>query len=83
MPPSTIEKRVNIDKYQAPQWLGVRAKRRFHVIAWSVDPDAYGHFMSKVRDEWVARDFGKVLVNVCETLVAQHLGMRSPPCVPR
>ena len=35
------------------------------VTPWSVDADEYGHFLSKVWDEWRARDFGKVLVNFC------------------
>ena len=51
------------------------------VTPWSVDADEYGHFLSKVWDEWRARDFGKVLVNVCETLVAQKMGLPSQVCV--
>ena len=45
------------------------------VTPWSVDPEEYGYFLSKVWDEWLARDVGKVLVNFCETLVVQHMGM--------
>jgi uncharacterized protein len=41
----------------------------------------YGYFLSKVWDEWLARDVGKVLVNFCETLVAQHMGLPSQVCV--
>jgi uncharacterized protein len=51
------------------------------VTPWSVDADEYGRFLSKVWDEWLARDLGKVLVNFCETLVAQHLGQPSQLCV--
>jgi uncharacterized protein len=51
------------------------------VTPWSVDPDEYGYFLSKVWDEWQARDVGKVLVNLCETLVAQHMGLPSQVCV--
>ena len=51
------------------------------VTPWSVDPDEYGHFLSRVWDEWRARDFGKVLVNFCETLVAQRLGLPAQVCV--
>jgi uncharacterized protein len=51
------------------------------VTPWSVDPEEYGRFLSKIWDEWLARDFGKVLVNFCETLVAQHLGLPSQICV--
>jgi hypothetical protein len=28
----TIDQYLNIDKYHAPQWLGTRAARRFHVM---------------------------------------------------
>jgi uncharacterized protein len=51
------------------------------VTPWSVDAGEYGAFLSKIWDEWLARDFGKVLVNFCETLVAQHLGLPSQVCV--
>jgi uncharacterized protein len=51
------------------------------VTPWSVDPEEYGRFLSKIWDEWLARDFGKVLVNFCETLVVQRMGMPSQICV--
>ena len=51
------------------------------VTPWSVDAEEYGYFLSKVWDEWQARDVGKVLVNFCETLVAQHMGLPSQVCV--
>lgn len=51
------------------------------VTDWSVDPDEWGYFLSRVFDEWRSRDIGKVMVNQIETLVAQHLGMPSQLCV--
>jgi uncharacterized protein len=51
------------------------------VTDWSVDPDRYGYFLSRVFDEWVRKDLGKVLVNHFETLVAQHLGLPSQICI--
>jgi uncharacterized protein len=51
------------------------------VTEWSVDPDEYGAFLCRVWDEWLARDYGKVLVNFCETLVVQHMGMPSQLCI--
>ena len=51
------------------------------VTPWSVDPDEYGYFLSKVWDEWLARDYGKVLVSFCETLVVQHMGMPAQTCI--
>jgi len=51
------------------------------VTPWSVEAGEYGYFLSKVWDEWLARDRGKVLVNFCETLVAQHMGLPSQVCI--
>ena len=51
------------------------------VTSWSVDADDYGRFLCAVWDEWRCSDFGKVLVNFAETLVAQHLGLPSQLCV--
>jgi uncharacterized protein len=51
------------------------------VTDWSVDPEDWGYFLCKVFDEWRTKDLGKVLVNHCESLVAQHLGMTSQLCV--
>jgi uncharacterized protein len=51
------------------------------VTDWSVDPEEYGQFLCAIWDEWRRRDFGKVLINFVETLVAQHLGLPSQLCV--
>jgi uncharacterized protein len=51
------------------------------VTPWSVVAEEYGSFLCRIWDEWQARDFGKVLVNLCETLVAQHMGLPSQVCV--
>ena len=51
------------------------------VTDWSVDPEDYGYFLSRVFDEWRRKDLGKVLVNHFETLVAQHLGLPSQICI--
>ena len=51
------------------------------VTDWSVDPDDWGYFLSRVFDRWLDRDLGKVMVNHFETLVAQHLGMPSQMCI--
>jgi uncharacterized protein len=51
------------------------------VTPWSVDADEYGYFLSKVWDEWLARDYGKVMVTFCETLVVQHMGMPAQTCI--
>jgi len=51
------------------------------VTDWSVDPEEYGYFLSRIFDEWRRKDFGKVLVNHFETLVAQHMGLPSQLCI--
>jgi len=51
------------------------------VTDWSVDPDDWGYFLSKIFDRWLRDDIGKVMVNHFETLVAQHLGLASQMCV--
>jgi serine-type anaerobic sulfatase-maturating enzyme len=51
------------------------------VTDWSVDPEEYGYFLSRVFDEWLRKDLGKVLVSHFETLVAQHLGLPSQICI--
>lgn len=51
------------------------------VTDWSVDPEEYGYFLSRVFDEWRRKDLGKVLVSHFETLVAQHLGLPSQICI--
>ena len=51
------------------------------VTDWSVDPDDWGAFLCKVWDDWYARDYGKVHVDLFETAVAQSMGMPSQRCV--
>jgi len=51
------------------------------VTDWSVDPDEYGYFLSRVFDEWLRKDLGRVLVSHFETLVAQHMGLSSQMCI--
>jgi uncharacterized protein len=52
------------------------------VTDWSVDPNDWGAFLCKVWDDWYQRGhFGKVLVDLFETAVAQSLGEPSQRCV--
>ena len=50
------------------------------VTDWSVDPDDYGNFLSGVWDEWLAKDFGRIHVNLFETAVAQAAGLPAQTC---
>lgn len=51
------------------------------VTDWSVDPDDYGYFLTRVFDEWLRKDVGRVLVNQIETLVSQHAGLGAQICI--
>ena len=46
---------------------------------WSVDPDDWGEFLSRIFDEWRAHDHGKVKINLFETIFAQLQG--KPPLI--
>ncbi|WP_170145856.1 anaerobic sulfatase maturase [Rhodoplanes elegans] len=51
------------------------------VTDWSVDPDDWGTFLSRVFDEWRRKDLGTVLVTHFETLVARRLGLPAQICI--
>ena len=51
------------------------------VTDWSVDASEWGEFLVVVFNEWVNNDFGRVLVNLFETAVAQVMGMPAQLCV--
>ena len=51
------------------------------VTDWTVDPEDWGHFLSKVWDDWFRRDYGKVHVDLFETAVAQSMGLPAQRCV--
>jgi uncharacterized protein len=51
------------------------------VTDWSVDPEDWGVFLCKVWDDWHARDYGKVHVDLFETAVAQSMGLPSQRCI--
>jgi uncharacterized protein len=47
----------------------------------SVDPEAWGRFMSAVFDEWVVRDVGEVFVQMFDAALASWLDLPSPVCI--
>lgn len=52
------------------------------VTDWSVDPDDWGRFLCKVWDDWYKRGhFGKVHVDLFETVIAQSLGLPAQRCI--
>jgi uncharacterized protein len=51
------------------------------VADWSVDPDDWGYFLSRVWDEWFRRDYGSVFVDQFENVISQMTGHGAQTCV--
>lgn len=51
------------------------------VTDWTVDPEDWGAFTCKIWDEWFQRDYGKVHVDLVESVVAQCMGYPAQRCV--
>lgn len=47
----------------------------------SVDPAAYGRFMTRIFDEWARRDLGRVYVQLFDVTLAKYLGEPGGLCV--
>ncbi len=51
------------------------------VSAWSVEPEAYGRFLTGVFDEWVKRDVGRTFVQLFDVALETWMGMEPSLCV--
>jgi uncharacterized protein len=51
------------------------------VTPWSVEPLAYGQFLSTIFDHWVRRDVGKVFVQIFDIMLGVWMGMEAALCV--
>lgn len=51
------------------------------VADWSVAPLQWGRFLTRVWDEWLARDYGKVFVDQFENVLSMITGQGSQQCV--
>lgn len=51
------------------------------VTDWSIGADQWGYFLTRVWDEWFARDYGRVFVDQFEDVVSMVLGFGSQKCV--
>ena len=51
------------------------------VTEWSVQAEAYGHFLSRIFDEWVKRDVGRVFVQLFDVALESWMGMEASLCV--
>jgi len=57
------------------------ADRFAEVTGWSVEPLTYGKFLSKIFDEWVKNDVGRVFVQQFDVALESWMGMDPSLCV--
>jgi uncharacterized protein len=50
------------------------------VTAWSLDPDDWGYFLTRIWDEWLRRDYGRVFVDQFENVISQMFGHGAQKC---
>ena len=48
---------------------------------WSVDPEAYGQFLTKIFQRWVREDVGTIFVQQFEAALANEIGRPAGVCV--
>jgi uncharacterized protein len=51
------------------------------VTDWSVEPEAYGKFLSRIFDEWVKQDVGRYFVQLFDVALESWLGLDASLCV--
>lgn len=51
------------------------------VTEWSVEPLAYGRFLSRIFDAWIRRDVGRVFVQHFEVALQNWLGVQASLCI--
>jgi uncharacterized protein len=55
--------------------------RSADVTEWSVEPLAYGRFLSQIFDEWVKRDVGRYFVQQFDVALESWLGLDASLCI--
>ena len=50
------------------------------VTEWSVDSDDWGYFLTRIWDEWLRRDFGKIFIDQFENVISQMFGYGAQKC---
>jgi len=50
------------------------------VANWSVAPDDWGYFLTRIWDEWFKRDYGRVFVDQFENVISQMFGRGPQKC---
>ncbi|MBT3630503.1 MAG: anaerobic sulfatase maturase [Candidatus Marinimicrobia bacterium] len=51
------------------------------MTTWSVDPEAYGQFLTKIFQRWVREDVGTIFVQQFEAALANEMGRPAGVCV--
>lgn len=51
------------------------------VTDWSVEPRQYGEFLTRIFDEWVQKDVGKVFVQLFDVTLGNWVGGQPSLCV--
>lgn len=51
------------------------------VTEWSVDPDDWGYFLTKIWDRWFKNDYGKVFIDQFENIISIMFGFGAQKCV--
>lgn len=50
------------------------------VTPWSVNPEDWGNFLTRIWDEWLRRDYGRVFVDQFENVISQMFGQGPQKC---
>jgi uncharacterized protein len=58
-----------------------RRDRPAAVTPWSVEPLAYGQFLSTIFDQWVRHDVGRTFVQIFDIMLGVWMGMEAALCV--
>jgi uncharacterized protein len=57
------------------------SRQAAEVTDWSVEPEAYGRFLSGIFDEWVTHDVGRIFVQIFDVALESWMGMQPSLCV--
>ncbi len=63
------------------QFIPIVEREGREVAAYSVQPKQWGRFLTKIFDEWVLNDVGRVFVPTFDAALANWLGMAAGICV--
>ncbi len=57
------------------------SRQAAEVTDWSVEPEAYGRFLTGIFDEWVKQDVGRVFVQIFDVALESWTGIQASLCV--